>query len=125
MFKHSYLIVFSVFFVILASVQNFCSAQSSDQSEVELKRASTLKEQMDDLHDKGRYKEAIAVGEEVLSIREKIMGPDHPDVATILNCLGTLYESQGIYKEAEPLYIRALSINEKALGLSTYLLPQI
>ena len=44
------------------------------------------------------------------------MGPDHPDVAPSLNNLAGLYEAQGRYAEAEPLYKRALAINEKALG---------
>ena len=44
------------------------------------------------------------------------MGPDHPDVATNLSNLGWLYYAQGKYSEAEPLYKRALAIDEKALG---------
>jgi CHAT domain-containing protein/tetratricopeptide (TPR) repeat protein len=43
-------------------------------------------------------------------------GPDHPDFATDLNNLATLFYSQGRYAEAEPLYTRALAIREKALG---------
>ncbi len=116
MFNRSYLIVFSAFFVIFTGAQNFCSARSSDLLKAELKRAKILKEQMDELHEKGRYREAIAVGEEVLSVRVKVLGSEHPAVATVLNCLGSLYESQGIYEEAEPLFIRALAIDEKALG---------
>ena len=42
--------------------------------------------------------------------------PDHPDVATSLNNLAVLYKKQGRYAAAEPLYKRALSIYEKALG---------
>ena len=51
-----------------------------------------------------------------LAIREKALGPDHPEVATSLSNLGTLYGSQGQYNQAEPLYRRALAIDEKALG---------
>ena len=51
-----------------------------------------------------------------LQIREKALGPDHPDVATSLNNLAVLYQAQGRYGEAEPLYQRALAIREKALG---------
>ena len=52
-----------------------------------------------------------------LAVREKALGPDHPDVTTSLNNLALLYKSQGRYEAAEPLYKRALAINEKALGL--------
>jgi CHAT domain-containing protein/Tfp pilus assembly protein PilF len=51
-----------------------------------------------------------------LAIREKVLGPDHPDVATILNNLVRLYRNQGRTAEAEPLLQRALAIREKALG---------
>ena len=51
-----------------------------------------------------------------LAIREKALGPDHPDVAGSLNNLAVLYHDQGRYAEAEPLYKRSLAIEEKALG---------
>jgi tetratricopeptide (TPR) repeat protein len=47
---------------------------------------------------------------------EKTLGPDHPDVATSLNNLAQLYETQGQYAQAEPLFKRSLAISEKALG---------
>jgi esterase/lipase superfamily enzyme/tetratricopeptide (TPR) repeat protein len=42
--------------------------------------------------------------------------PEHPSVAIRLNNLAGLYEDQGHYDEAEPLYKRAIAIDEKALG---------
>ena len=51
-----------------------------------------------------------------LAIREKALGPDHPDVGTSLSNLAVLYQSQGRYADAEPLYKRSLAIREKALG---------
>jgi tetratricopeptide (TPR) repeat protein len=51
-----------------------------------------------------------------LAIREKALGPDHPDVASSLNNLGNVYLRQGHYAESEPLHMRALAIREKALG---------
>ncbi len=39
-----------------------------------------------------------------MAIREKARGPGHPDVATSLNNLAALYQTQGRYGEAEPLY---------------------
>ena len=43
-------------------------------------------------------------------------GPYHPDVAVSLNYLALLYDKQGRYADAEPLYKRSLGIKEKALG---------
>jgi CHAT domain-containing protein len=49
-------------------------------------------------------------------MREKALGPNHPDVALSLNNLASLYSSQGRYDDAEPLYKRSLGIWEKTLG---------
>ena len=49
-------------------------------------------------------------------INEKALGPEHPHVAASLNNLAALYQAQGRYAEAEPLYRRSLEIGEKALG---------
>jgi tetratricopeptide (TPR) repeat protein len=40
--------------------------------------------------------------------------PDHPSTAA-LNNLAQLYQAQGRYEEEEPLFRRALTINEKTL----------
>ncbi|MEN9216312.1 MAG: tetratricopeptide repeat-containing protein, partial [Gloeomargarita sp. HHBFW_bins_162] len=60
--------------------------------------------------------EAIPLAQRSLAIREKALGPDHPDVATSLNNLAGLYELQGNYTQVLPLYQRSLAIREKALG---------
>ena len=49
-------------------------------------------------------------------IREKALGPNHPDVAQCLNNLAELSHEMGDYAKAEPLYQRAMVIREKALG---------
>jgi len=51
-----------------------------------------------------------------LTIREKILGSDHPRVATSLNSLAARHHSQGSYAKAEPLYKRVLIIHEKIHG---------
>ena len=43
-------------------------------------------------------------------------GEEHPDVATSLNNLASLYKSQGHYSEAEPLYTQALALRRRILG---------
>ncbi|MCP4345555.1 MAG: tetratricopeptide repeat protein, partial [Desulfobacterales bacterium] len=49
-------------------------------------------------------------------LREKVLGKEHPDTLGSINNLATLYESQGRYGEAEPLYKEALQLREKILG---------
>ena len=48
-----------------------------------------------------------------LNIREKVLGPNHPDVAKQLNNLALLCQNQGRYAEVEEYYERALEIYRK------------
>jgi tetratricopeptide (TPR) repeat protein len=65
----------------------------------------------------GRYAEAQSLLDGVIEMRERTLGPDHPDVATSLMQLADVYACWGRGAEAEPLYLRALAIWEKAFGL--------
>ena len=51
-----------------------------------------------------------------LAIREKALGPDHPDTATSLNNLALLLKSKGDYAGAEPLCRRALADCGEGVG---------
>ncbi len=61
----------------------------------------------------GPYDRAQEWLERLLKIRE---GKNDVDLALVLNEVAGLYESQGRYSEAEPLYKRDLEISEKSLG---------
>ena len=50
------------------------------------------------------------------SIREKVLGSEHPDFAWTLHNLAILYVDMGYYEKAEPLYLKAKEIREKVLG---------
>ncbi|MDT3776125.1 FxSxx-COOH system tetratricopeptide repeat protein [Nitrospira sp. MA-1] len=69
------------------------------------------------LYERARYPDAEPLFQRSLAIWEEALGPTHPDVATSLNNLAGLYDSQGQYGKAEPLYQRTLTILEEALGL--------
>src|SRR5260221_3154155 len=75
-----------------------------------------LTEEVMSLYSQGRYPRAVVVAKEALLMAEQTHGRDHPEVATSLNNLAEVYEAQGQYVQAEPLFSRALAINEKALG---------
>ena len=51
-----------------------------------------------------------------LAIREKALGPDHPDTASSLSNLDVLCAYQGDYDETARLVRRALAIREQRLG---------
>jgi tetratricopeptide (TPR) repeat protein len=46
----------------------------------------------------------------------KLLGSEHPQIASILNDLASLYQDQDKYEQAELLFQRALAIREQQLG---------
>jgi CHAT domain-containing protein/Tfp pilus assembly protein PilF len=81
-----------------------------------LQEARKLIERGSKLRGAGKYEEALPLFERGLEIRERVLGPDHCDVAEALNRVAVLYWSKSEYAKAEPLFQRALGIREKALG---------
>jgi Flp pilus assembly protein TadD len=55
------------------------------------------------------YKEALAV-------RQKVLGPEHPDNTTSLSNLAVLLQAWGKLAQAEPMYREALAVSQKILG---------
>src|SRR5262249_1215102 len=78
--------------------------------------ASLLDRAGDYLFNRAAYSQAGQLFRDALAIREKMLGPEHPDTATSLNRLSQLLDCQGD-PEALPLCERALAIREKVLGL--------
>src|ERR1700737_1846913 len=87
--------------VLLAGTASILHSQQADE-------ANELSKKVIELYDAGQYSDAIPVAQQALAIREKALGPDHPDVANSLNNLAELYRKQSRYGDAEPLYQRSL-----------------
>lgn len=68
------------------------------------------------LHERARYAESEIWHNKSLQIRERILGVDHPGLASPLNGLAYLYREQGRYVEAELLFQRALHLRIQNLG---------
>jgi tetratricopeptide (TPR) repeat protein len=68
------------------------------------------------LNERAHYTEAESLMEYALAIHERILGPNHSEIATNLNNLALLYDDEGKYEQAELLLQRALAIREKVLG---------
>src|SRR5262245_5644620 len=77
---------------------------------------AALSAEAEKLYQAGKFVEAIEIAKRVLAIREKALGPEHPELGTSLSDLALLYYAQGRYAEAEPLVRRTIVILEKALG---------
>ena len=69
------------------------------------------------LGDAGKYSEAIPLAEAMLANLEK--GAPSKNLAGAMNNLAQLYGDVGRDAEAEPLYMRALAIMEKAVGVDS------
>ncbi|MEG3439951.1 tetratricopeptide repeat protein, partial [Pannus brasiliensis CCIBt3594] len=64
----------------------------------------------------GRYGEAEPLFRQALEMWKRLLGEEHPDVATSLNNLAGLYYSTGRYGEAISYSQQAIQIAEQALG---------
>jgi tetratricopeptide (TPR) repeat protein/CHAT domain-containing protein len=67
------------------------------------------------LYNEAKFGEGSAIAEEALTLAREIWGDKHPNVATSLNNLASLYQSLNRYQEAEPLYQEALEIDRESL----------
>jgi tetratricopeptide (TPR) repeat protein len=68
------------------------------------------------LRDTGRPSEAEPLFQRAIDIGEKILGADHPDVATRWSNLACMLRDSGRASDAEPLFRRAIAVGDKALG---------
>ena len=97
--------------VALAYFLGGCSIVATQQEMME--EATVLTQEVIDLSDQGRYKEAIPRAKRVLATAQKIFGSNHPETVSPLTNLAGLYSNTGAYDKAEPLYQRALAIQEE------------
>ena len=64
----------------------------------------------------GRYAEAEPLARELLELRTKLLGKEHPDTLTSVNNLANVLDDKGDYAGAEALYRRCLEAHERTLG---------
>jgi serine/threonine-protein kinase len=82
----------------------------------DLDRASLLFHLGQVLWKQGRYEEAAAHQHQARIIRERLLGPVHPDVAASLNGLGEVSRLRGHLEEAARFYHQAIAVYEQTLG---------
>jgi tetratricopeptide (TPR) repeat protein len=99
-------IIFSAAFVLGTCAGTYAQ---SDDPEALNKRAMELRWA-------GQYSAAVPLAERYAEAMKSRHGAEAPQYATALNNVAMLYRTLGRYAEAEPMYQRALAIDEKALG---------
>ena len=88
----------------------------TEEERSELARAGELSKKVEALYAQGNYQEALPLAREALEIREKVLGPDHSEVATSLHWAGRLMTILAHYSDAQQCLERALAISEQAFG---------
>lgn len=83
---------------------------------MDLVQAHELHHQADDLFRQGRYHDAIPLAKKVLTLRERMLGPENILTIQSLNLLALMYERTGFYEEALALFHRALKNSNKLLA---------
>jgi tetratricopeptide (TPR) repeat protein len=68
------------------------------------------------LRESGRFDEAIAAGQRSLALMQKVLSPNHPDVAAAFNNLGSALAERERFAEAEDALRSAVEIRERLLG---------
>jgi CHAT domain-containing protein/Tfp pilus assembly protein PilF len=94
-------------------IEELRAARENDRA---LHEARMLCEECIKIQVMGPPAEAHTSIERALEIRERVLGPDHRDVAIALNGLGRLYRSREDSVKAESLFQRSLAILEKTHG---------
>lgn len=64
----------------------------------------------------GLYEKSLSINRRLISIREKIYGPEHPKIATSYNNIGIVYEDLSDYEKSLIFHGKSLQICEKQLG---------
>jgi eukaryotic-like serine/threonine-protein kinase len=95
--------------------------KASKDIETELKndpeQQATMMQVMGDVYGNlGLYSRAQPLLQESMEIRERVLGPEHPETLRSLNSLGVVVSSQGHYAEAEKLLRESLDLRRRILG---------
>ncbi|KAL1598072.1 hypothetical protein SLS59_007082 [Nothophoma quercina] len=68
------------------------------------------------LYNDGKYKEAKGLWGQVMELRRRVVGQEHPSTLTSMNNLARALDQQGKYEEAETMHRQALAMYKKVLG---------
>ena len=59
--------------------------------------------------DQGRWNEAEQLEVQVMDMRKRLLGPDHPHTLTSMANLASTYSDQGRWNEAEQLQVQVMT----------------
>jgi len=100
-------------------------ASMREQGADELEQCRPLQHTGAVLRSAGRYREALELADRVLEIRERVLGPDHPDVARAHIGRAAALTELGRDEEAMDHQRRALAILERVFGPDHFDVAQV
>jgi tetratricopeptide (TPR) repeat protein len=68
------------------------------------------------LSTQGKYDEALGIFQDVLNIRERVLGTEHLDTLRTRNNMALILDTQGKHDEALGIYQEIFNIKERVLG---------
>ncbi|MEM9214732.1 MAG: FxSxx-COOH system tetratricopeptide repeat protein [Cyanobacteria bacterium P01_F01_bin.150] len=104
-----------IFERVLPHAQTVIEEIDGDSCECKVS-AHLLNQTAEYLWARGQYGTAEPLFQDALTIRQRILDDEHPDIAESLNNLAKVYRSQGRYSDAEPLYCEALAMRKRLFG---------
>ena len=66
--------------------------------------------------NQGRWNKAEQLEVQVMDMRKKLLGAEHPHTLTCMANLASIYWNQGKWNEAEQLDIQVMDMKKKVLG---------
>ncbi|NMO83633.1 hypothetical protein, partial [Prochlorococcus sp. P1344] len=92
-------------------------SKSTEKEELGIDDIDRLIEEASRAQDDGLYGNAITLLNQILVLEKKFLGEEHQDVGGTLVSIGSIYQEQRLYREAEINILRGLGIIREALGL--------
>ena len=99
-----------------SSPENLSAVDETTQREVQERLGKSLNNMAALYHTQGKYKMAEDLYDRCLSLKIKLYGEDHLEVAINLHNLAAVHSAKRRWNMAEPLYLRSLEIRETVLG---------
>jgi TonB family protein len=102
------------------------SRKTTPEQNAELLESQKMSLEVVKLYNREKYDEALPLATRAVEITERILGAEDPHLATALRNLAELYVAKRKYQQAEPLFLRAIAIDDltqelagNASGVST------
>ncbi|HSE25601.1 MAG TPA: tetratricopeptide repeat protein [Pyrinomonadaceae bacterium] len=111
--KTKFFVIAVVAGILCTNFQLSYSAQQSDKAQKQAE-AEKLSSEVISLYQNGKFDAALPLATRVLQLSEEAFGPNDVAVASAATNLAEIYASKGSLKEAEPLLLKAIAINEVA-----------